>query len=259
MTAPGWDPSLYLRFGDERTRPARDLLARVPLKSARLVYDLGCGPGNSTALLAKRFPNAEIIGLDGSDEMLAAARAALPAIQIEKADLRVWQPQRPADLLFANAVFQWIPDHIDIFRALLMRLLPGGVLAVQMPDNLAEPAKLLMRDVAEDGRWATKLVEVRDARGLLPQADAYYAVLHPLCREIDLWHTIYHHVLADAAAIVEWMMGSGLRPFLSPLDEGERRAFLDAYTARIAAAYPPCADGRVVLHFPRFFFVAVRA
>src|SRR5579863_2062307 len=240
-----WDPSLYLRYGDERTRAARDLLARVPIDTARLIYDLGCGPANSTALLVERFPSAEIIGIDGSDDMLAEARVALPAIKFEKGDLRVWQSERSADLLFANAVFQWIPDHIDVFQALLTALAAGGVLAVQMPDNLAEPAKLLMRDVASEGSWAAKLAAVRDARGLLPPAETYYDALRPLCRQIDLWHTTYHHVLADAAAIVEWMMGSGLRPFLARLDEVERRAFLEDYTARVAAAYAPRADGRV--------------
>jgi trans-aconitate 2-methyltransferase len=255
----GWDPSLYLRYGDERTRAARDLLARVPIESAQLVYDLGCGPGNSTELLVQRFRGAEIVGADGSDEMLAEARAALPAIHFEKADLRIWRPDRPADLLFANAVFQWIPNHVEVLRTLLGALPPGGVLAVQMPDNLAEPAKVLMRDVAIDGPWAAKLADVRDARGLLPPAETYYDALRPLCRQIDLWHTTYHHVLADAAAIVEWMMGSGLRPFLARLGNDERAAFLKDYTARVAAAYPPRSDGRVVLHFPRFFFVAIRA
>jgi trans-aconitate 2-methyltransferase len=254
-----WDPALYLRYGDERTRAARDLLARVANENAGLVYDLGCGPGNSTALLAERFPTAEIMGVDGSDEMLAEARVAMPAIHFEKGDLRVWRPERFADLLFANAVFQWIPDHIEVFQALLAALPPGGVLAVQMPDNLAEPAKVLMRDVASEGPWAAKLADVRDARGLLPAAETYYDALRPLCRRIDLWHTIYNHVLADAAAIVEWMMGSGLRPYLALLDGAERGAFLADYMARVAAAYPPRPDGRVLLDFPRFFFVAVRA
>jgi trans-aconitate 2-methyltransferase len=254
-----WDPSVYLRYSDERTRAAGDLLARIPIEKARLVYDLGCGPGNSTALLAERFPTAEIIGVDGSDEMLAEARAAQPAIYFEKGDLRVWRPQRPADLFFANAVFQWIPNHLEVFQALLTALPPGGILAVQMPDNLAEPAKTLIRDIAIERPWAAKLADVRDARGLLPPAETYYDALRLLCRRIDLWHATYHHVLADATAIVEWMMGSGLRPFLARLDEAERGDFLADYTVRVATAYPPCADGRVLLHFPRFFFVAVRA
>ncbi|MEW6435953.1 MAG: trans-aconitate 2-methyltransferase [Pseudomonadota bacterium] len=253
-----WDPLLYLRYGDERTRAARDLLAQVPVGDARLVYDLGCGPGNSTELLVRRFPGAKIVGIDGSDEMLAQARAILPEIDFHAADLRHWRPEQKADLLFANAVFQWIPDHLDVFENLLNALPPGGVLAVQMPDNLAEPAKVLMRTVAENGPRAEKLADVRQARQLLPAPEVYYDRLRPLCRSFDLWHTTYHHVLENAAAIVEWMTGSGLRPYLARLDAAEKKAYLDAYTAAVAAAYPPRTDGRVLLHFPRFFFVAVR-
>lgn len=253
-----WDPLLYLRYGDERTRAARDLLAQVPVGDARLVYDLGCGPGNSTELLVQRFPGAKVVGIDGSDEMLARARTSLPEIDFHAADLRHWRPEQKADLLFANAVFQWIPDHIDVFENLLKALPPGGVLAVQMPDNLAEPAKVLMRAAAENGPWAEKLAHVREARKLLPPPEAYYDRLRPLCRSLNLWHTTYHHVLENAAAIVEWMTGSGLRPYLALLDAAAKKAYLDAYTAAVAAAYPPCVDGRVLLHFPRFFFVAVR-
>ena len=253
-----WDPLLYLRYGDERTRAARDLLAQDPIGDARLVYDLGCGPGNSTELLVRRFPGAEVVGIDGSEEMLARARTILPEIDFQTADLRHWRPEPKADLLFANAVFQWIPDHLDVFETLLKALPPGGVLAVQMPDNLAEPAKVLMRAAAENGPWAEKLAQVREARKLLPAPEVYYDRLRPLCRSFDLWHTTYHHVLENAAAIVEWMTGSGLRPYLALLDAAEKKAYLDAYTAAVAAAYPPCVDGRVLLHFPRFFFVAVR-
>ena len=253
-----WDPQLYLRYGDERTRAARDLLAQVPVGDARLVYDLGCGPGNSTELLMRRFPGAEIVGIDSSEEMLARARASLSWVDFQTADLQQWRPERPADLLFANAVFQWIPGHLDVFETLLKALPSGGVLAVQMPDNLGEPAKILMRTVAENGPWAEKLARVREARKLLPAPEVYYDRLRPLCRSFDLWHTIYHHVLETPAAIVEWMMGSGLRPYLALLDAAEKRAYLDAYSAAVALAYPPRADGRVVLHFPRFFFIAVR-
>ncbi|MDR3408200.1 MAG: trans-aconitate 2-methyltransferase [Methylovirgula sp.] len=254
-----WDPKLYLRFGDERTRAARDLLAQVPVDMPRLVYDLGCGPGNSTELLVGRFPGAEIVGIDSSPQMLARARQSLPAIEFRTADLQQWRPERPADLLFANAVFQWLPNHIEIFQQLLGALPVGGVLAVQMPDNLAEPAKTLIRDVAADGPWAARLAAVRDARGLLPPAEVYYDALRPLCRQLDLWHTTYHHVLTGTEAIVEWMEGSGLRPYLAALDSVERDAFLADYKARVTAAYPPRADGRVLLHFPRFFVIAVRA
>lgn len=249
-----WDAKLYLKYEDERTRPARDLLAQVPIREAGLVYDLGCGPGNSTELLAGRFPRAELIGLDTSAEMLDRARLILPQAWFEMADLGAWRPERPADLLFANALFQWVPDHLRVLRELVEALPSGGILAVQMPDNVAEPTHVMMREAALP--WAERLAGA--AREPLPPPAAYYNELRSLCRHIDIWHTIYQHALADAAAIVEWMMGSGLRPYLDLLDQRERQAFLAAYTARIAAAYPLLADGRMLLSFPRFFLVAVR-
>lgn len=252
---PGWDATLYLRYEDERTRPARDLLAQVPIAEARHICDLGCGPGNSTKLLAARFPHAEIFGIDSSAEMLEQARQALPDVSFELADLATWRPGRAADLIFANAVFQWVPDHMSVLRALVETLPSRGVLAVQMPDNVSEPTHVMMRETAAP--WAERLAGA--AREPLPPPAAYYDELRPLCRHIDIWHTTYQHVLADPSAVVEWMMGTGLRPYLALLDESERKTFLAAYRARIAAAYPVLADGRVLLPFPRFFLVAVRA
>ncbi len=256
---PGWDAILYLRYEDERTRAARDLLAQVPLEEAGHVYDLGCGPGNSTELLVARFPRAEIVGLDSSEDMLAQARRILPNVSFQVADVAKWRPERPTDLLFANAIFQWVPDHLAVLTQLVEALPTGGILAVQMPDNLAEPSHVLMRETAEDGPWADRLAAIRAARKPLPTPAVYYDQLGPLCQRIDIWHTIYNHPLADPPAIVEWTMGSGLRPYLALLDESERQAFLAAYTRRVAAAYLPLSDGRVLLRFPRFFLIAVRA
>jgi trans-aconitate 2-methyltransferase len=252
---PGWDATLYLRYQEERSRAARDLLAQVPIAEARHICDLGCGPGNSTKLLAARFPRAEILGIDSSAEMLQQARQALPDVSFDLADLATWRPGRAADLIFANAVFQWVPDHMSVLRALVETLPSSGVLAVQMPDNVSEPTHVMMRETAAP--WAERLAGA--AREPLPPPTAYCDELRPLCRHIDIWHTIYQHVLADAPAIVEWMMGTGLRPYLALLDESERQAFLAAYTERIAAAYPVLADGRVLLPFPRLFLIAVRA
>jgi trans-aconitate 2-methyltransferase len=256
---PGWDALLYLKFEDERTRPARDLLAQVPLPEATHIYDLGCGPGNSTELIAARFPRAEIVGIDSSAEMLAKARHSLPSLSFQEADLSTWMPDRPTDLLFANAVFQWVPGHLAVLRRLIEALPPGGVLAVQMPDNLDEPSHVAMRVTAMDMPFAAKLEAAVASRDPLPSPGDYYDALQPLSRHIDLWHTVYEHALDNAASIVEWVMGTGLRPFLAPLDAAEQKSFLDAYTSKIAEAYPTRIDGRVLLRFPRFFLVAVRA
>jgi len=257
MPVSGWDAILYLRYEDERTRPARDLLAQVPLEDAHHIYDLGCGPGNSTELLVARFPRAEIVGVDSSAEMLERARHILQNVSFEMADLGTWRPERPADLIFANAVFQSVPDHLRVLRGLVEALPSGGILAAQMPDNVTEPAHVAMRETAEDGPWAERLAGA--ARKPLPPPAAYYDELRPLCQCVDIWHTIYNHVLADAPAIVEWMMGSGLRPYLALLDKSERQAFIAAYTSRISEEYKQLADGRVLLPFPRLFLVAVRA
>ncbi|MFL5258487.1 MAG: trans-aconitate 2-methyltransferase [Hyphomicrobiales bacterium] len=251
-----WNSEQYLKFADERTRPARDLLAQVPLAESRRVFDLGCGPGNSTELLAARYPNAEITGIDSSPDMLEAARDRLPELSFVQADVAAWTPDGECDLLFANAVFQWVPHHPRVLQRLAAHLKPGGVLAVQMPDNLGEPVHALMCETAAQGPWASGMADA--ARDELPAAQDYYDLLRSAASHVDIWRTTYHHPLEGAQGIVEWMKGTGLRPFLAKLAPDEQRAFLESYTARIAAAYPLRADGKVLLAFPRLFIIAVR-
>jgi trans-aconitate 2-methyltransferase len=246
-------------FEDERTRPVRDLLAAMPAGDMRTAIDLGCGPGNSTEALAARYPRARITGIDSSADMIDAARRRLPEVDFEVADLRGWNAAGPYDVILANAVLQWVPQHELLLPALIEKLAPGGALAVQMPDNLEEPAHRLMREVAATGPWAAKLADAAAARPALASATGYYELLRPLCAKVDLWRTTYHHPLAGGApAVVEWFKGSGLRPFLDPLSESERSAYLERYTAGIARAYPGIAGGSVLLPFPRLFWVAIR-
>jgi trans-aconitate 2-methyltransferase len=253
-----WSARQYLKFEDERTRPPRDLLAQVPLQRPRLVVDLGCGPGNSTELLVERFPQSEVVGLDSSPDMLRKARERLPKCTFVEADIESWAADPRADLLFANASFQWIPDHPQLLRRLLEALPAGGVLAVQMPDNAREPSHMLQREVAASGPWADN-PEMRAApRSDLLPPKAYYDLLKPVCTRIDIWHSIYNHVMATPQAIVEWFKGSALQPYLSPLDPAAREQFLAAYTEKIVAAYKPRVDGKVLLKVPRLFIVAVR-
>lgn len=253
-----WSAQQYLKFEDERTRPSRDLLAQIPIADARKVVDIGCGPGNSTELLVRRWPQAEVIGIDTSADMLRQARERLPQQKFIEANISHWAPPEKADVLFANAIFQWVPGHLRQLQRLLGTLPPGGVLAVQMPDNLDEPGHVLLREVAKTGPWRQKLADKAGARDVLPTPGGYYDALGPLCARIEIWHTIYNHVLENAAAVVEWIKGSGLRPFVDPLEAPERKQYLAEYTRRIAEAYRPHADGKVLLRFPRIFIVAVK-
>ncbi len=253
---PVWSPAEYLKFADERTRAARDLLAQVPLKDPALVYDLGCGPGNSTELLVAAYPKARIIGLDSSPEMLAKARTVLPQVTFEEGDLSVWHPKEQADLLYSNATFQWVPNHLDVLKKLLEGMKPEAVLAVQMPDNRREPSHVAMEQAADGAHYASKLTG--KARGDMPKPADYYSALKPLCEKLDIFHITYNFPLAGTAAVVEWVKGTGLRPFLEPLNADEQKDYLARYQALMANAYPEQADGMVLLRFPRLFIVAVK-
>ncbi len=260
MTAPlqrepaaaDWSAKQYLQFEDERTRPPRDLLAQVPLDSPERVVDLGCGPGNSTELLIERFRVAKVIGVDASPDMLRQARARLPRCGFVEADLSTWMPEPGTSLLFGNAVLHWVPDHPRVLTRLLQSLPPGGVLAVQMPDNTNEPALLLMEKVA------ASLGQSNAARNDLLRPESYYDLLRPLCSRIDIWHTHYNHIIESHVGVVEWFKGSGLRPFLAPLEAAMRETFIAKYTDEIRRAYPPRFDGKIMLRFPRLFILAVR-
>lgn len=255
-----WSAKQYVTFEAERTRPVRDLLGAVPDGQPRSVFDIGCGPGNSTEVLAARYPAAVVAGLDSSADMIAAARKRLPAFRFDLGGIESWTAPGSVDVILANAVLQWLPGHESLMPKLIENLAPGGSLAVQMPDNLDEPAHVLMRALAARPAWAAKLAAADVSRAPRHDPAWYYKLLRPLCARVDVWRTTYHHVLPGGpAAVVEWFKGSGLRPFLDPLDKTEKADYLAAYTAAIADAYPPLADGTVLLPFPRLFFVATVA
>lgn len=251
-----WDSTQYLKFAPERARPARDLMARVPIEAPRAIYDLGCGAGNVTRLLAERWPEAAITGIDASSDMLAKARAGEDyGIGWQEADLTTWTPDRPADLLYSNAALQWLDDHATLLPRLVRLLRPGGVLAVQMPRNWDAPSHTLIGETAEDGPWAERLRGVHRARPVAAP-EAYYDWLAPVAVRIEVWETIYWQVLDGDNPVVEFTKGTALRPLLEALDGEERRAFLEAYSRRIRAAYPPRPDGRTLFPFRRLFLIA---
>ncbi len=255
-----WSAKQYSTFEQERTRPVRDLVAAIPDlpdRPVRVAVDLGCGPGNSTEVLAQRFAGATVTGLDNSEDMLEAARKRLPGTAFALADIARWSPPEPVDVILANASLQWLPDHGRLYPRLASHLVPGGSLAVQTPDNLEEPAHRLAREVAARGPWAGRIGDVRHpARH---SADFYYALLRAHCTSIDVWRTTYFHPLAGGhQAVVEWFKGSALRPFVAPLDEAQKADFYAAYLQAISQAYPLLDDGTVLLPFPRLFIVARR-
>jgi trans-aconitate 2-methyltransferase len=253
-----WNAGQYLKFEDERTRPAADLIRRIPLTDIRNAVDIGCGPGNSTELIVDRYPGARVLGIDTSPDMLAKARVRLPGVTFELADIATWDPGERYDLIFANAVLQWLPDHPRLLARLASFLETGGCLAVQMPNNLHEPSHTLMRKVAQEGPWAGKLKAATMSREKIGSFEDYYSWLYQAGCSADIWQTTYVHPLEDAGAIVEWLKGTGLRPYLDPLTPEEQSAYLNMYRAEIEKVYPAQQDGKVLLRFPRLFFVARR-
>ena len=257
MPSDTWNPALYRKFETQRTQPARDLLSRVILDTLRLVVDLGCGPGNSTELLVQRFPDADVLGVDSSAAMLASARERLPGCRFAQADIASWTPDAPPDLIYANAALQWVPDHATLVPRLLGLLAPGGVLAIQVPDNRDEPSHRLMREVASAGPWASVIGGAAERLRVLRPAE-YYDLLVGHGAEAELWRTVYHHPMDTPGAIVEWVKGTGLQPFLKPLSAEQQPAFLQQYEDAVAENYPVQADGKRLLLFPRLFFVATK-
>ena len=265
MTGVDWDPALYSRFADVRTRPARDLLARCgELKpwhpDGRLrVADLGCGPGNSTELLAERFPDALVSGFDTSGAMLEAARTRLPGCRFERADIAGWAPAEPFDLVFTNAALQWVRGHERLIPRLFAQVARGGLFAAQVPDNLGEPSQTAMQEISREPAFASHLSGAEEGRETIAPLEAYYDWLAPAASSVDVWVTHYNHPMESAAAITEWFRSTGLKPFLDPLPDDLKSRFAARYTAEMERFYAPRTDGLLLLAFPRMFFVARRS
>ena len=250
-----WDPERYLRFADERGRPFVELVGRVAADAPRTVVDLGCGPGNLTALLKQRWPSAQVTGLDSSPEMIATARGRDDGVAYDVADLRDWRPSTPVDVLVSNATLQWVPDHIALLPSLVEAVRPGGWFAFQVPANFDEPSHTLRRDLA-----ATPPYDAQTAGVATPDAhDAatYLRALQPLVTSVDAWETTYLHVLHGEDPVFTWVSGTGARPTLQALDESLRPRFEDEFKRRLRAAYPDDGSG-VVLPFRRVFVVVQR-
>ena len=252
-----WNPAQYHRFADARLRPAIDLLARITLAEPARIYDLGCGSGRTTDLLAQRWPHAHIVGVDASPNMLASARQTYPRLEFVQADLASWAPSQSADLLFSNAALHWLDDHPRLFARLMSQLTAGGQLAVQMPHNHDQPSHRAMLEAAEAGSWRERLRPILRLSPVAPAAE-YYAILAPQSTRLDIWETTYLQILEGENPVAEWTKGTALSPLLAALGESERAAFELAYRTLITQAYPRDERGKTLFPFRRIFMIAER-
>lgn len=270
-----WSANQYLKFGNERTRAVYDLVSQVaPHVTATnpRIYDLGCGPANSTKVLLDTFPSATITGMDSSPDMLQMARSTLPFVEFEQGDLSIYSPSSSADLLFSNAVFHWLRSRtrIPTLTKLFANMKSGGVLAIQVPDNYYEGSHEVMREIAcmHSKSWSKYFPESSVGNLEHPEhpdldpiesPDAFYDALSPHAQSVNIWRTNYQHVLKDHAAIVEWVKATGLQPYLNRIEDGEAKdEFLKKYEQGLQERYRQLKDGKVLLGYPRLFVVAVK-
>ncbi|WP_307816459.1 methyltransferase domain-containing protein [Nocardioides limicola] len=246
-----WDPERYLRYADERGRPFVELLARIPAAAPGTVVDLGCGAGNLTALLLRRWPDAQVRGIDSSPEMIDRARRDQPGIGFEVGDLAAWSGT--ADVLIANASLQWVPGHLELLPHLWTRT---QCLAFSVPGNFDEPSHTIRRDLAAEPAYAPHTAGVAVPASHDPST--YLEILTAAGARVDAWETTYLHVLTGTDPVFEWVSGTGARPTLAALPPDLRAEFVKEFKRRLAAAYPPDPEGRVVLPFRRIFVVATR-
>jgi trans-aconitate 2-methyltransferase len=256
---PAWDAGLYLQFAYERARPAVDLISRIGLHNPAHIVDIGCGPGNSAKMLHERWPQATITGVDNSAEMLAEAAAAHPNWRWVQADAANWSSQQCFDLVFSNAALHWLPGHAKLFPRLFELVSGGGAFALQMPANFHAPAHRIMGEVAQEPQWRDALQNASAGIGV-ESLSFYYDLLHPLASSLDLWETEYLHILDGPGAILEWIRGTGMRPYLQALpDDQRRKEFQDLCLERLRKAYPQRPSGKVLFPFRRIFVIAYRA
>ena len=256
-----WDPGQYLKFGGERLRPALDLLARVTQDAPAQVVELGCGTGALTRILAERFPGAAVTGLDGSEEMLAAARkGAKPGetIHWQRADIANWKASPPAGLIYTNAALHWLPDHARLFPHLMAQLAQGGVLAVQMPRQHNALSHALIDRIANKYAYLPERMKKNPRPAPVGDPAFYYGLLRPIAAALDIWETEYLHVLKGPDPVPEFTKSTTLKPVLENLDSGDRDAYMAEYRAACREAYPPRPDGGTLFPFRRIFMVAAK-
>jgi trans-aconitate 2-methyltransferase len=253
-----WNAEHYLKYGDERTRPAPGLAARISIDAHTAIADLGCGPGNSTQILRDHWPQSEIIGIDNSRQMIAAANRTHPEQKWLIADVSHWSPSGPIDLIYSNAALQWLPDHGALLPRLFNMVTAGGALAFQIPSSTFATVRTLIHEISNDRQWSDRMDAPRNALTMESPA-FYYDALVKSATSLDIWESEYSHVMESTASIVDWISSTGLRPFLAALDsDAERNEFTSELHQRVGDAYEVRADGRVLFPFRRTFVIAYR-
>lgn len=247
-----WSSEQYLKFKEQRTQPAIDLANRLRGNTFERIVDIGCGPGNSTAVLKSVFPNARLVGIDSSPNMIEKAKKSYPDLTFEQCDAHLLKGEY--DLLFSNACFQWIPDHEVFLPGLMEKLRPGGILAVQMPMNEEEPLFQIIHEIAEDPQWGFQDVWFETHK--IPRPDGYFRILSGCSESFEMWETVYYHRMPSHTALLDWVKGTRLRPYLEQLDETKVQKFERAILDRVLSVYPRMENGEVILRFRRFFFLA---
>lgn len=250
-----WDPDTYLAFDDHRGRPFFDLVARIDARSPRTVVDVGCGPGNLTAWLATRWPEARITGFDSSPEMVAAAVGRGVAATV--ADVRSWSPEADVDVVVCNAVLQWVPGHQELLRKWLAQLRFGAWFAFQVPGNFEAASHRVIRELAASARWRDALSGAGLRGGDAVSEPAEYAelALAAGCRA-DVWETTYQQQLSGPDPVLDWVRGTALRPVASTLSDADFARFCDDLRPLLRAEYPTIAGGGTLFPFRRIFVVA---
>lgn len=255
---PQWDAEKYSEFIKERTQPSIDLANRINIKNPQQIIDIGCGPGNSTRVLAQRFPNARIIGVDNSPEMIEKARKQNPESEFilfdAGGDFSAFE--NSFDVVFSNACIQWIPNHCRLIKNMMSCLKSGGVLAVQTPMNYDEPIHKIIAELVSSEKWKSKFSETRVFYNL--SQSEYFDLLSELTSDFTIWETVYCHRMQSHESIINWYKGTGLRPYLQSLDESDAADFEKDVYDEVVKAYPIQANGEIIFRFPRFFFTAVK-
>ncbi len=253
-----WNSEQYLKFKKERTQPSIDLADRLTARSPSTIIDIGCGPGNSTAILKKRYPNAAVTGADNSENMVMAAKEKYPDIEFILCDASkdLGELNRKFDIVFSNACIQWVPDHPKLLREMLSLLKEGGELAVQVPMNYDEPIHKIIGEISASEKWRDKFNDSRHFYTLAPEK--YYDILVEISSDFEMWQTTYFHRMKSHSDIMEWYKGTGLRPYLEALSETDSAEFERDIFEEVQKAYPKQANGEIIFRFPRLFFRAVK-